>query len=237
MSIQNLNKTVKAYHQQQHILMQFIWTELILASHHAKEAKKILEKFSSSSNNAGRLSLMQCLKEHITKLSGSAQDYMRLFSWDDDGILAKLKNYCAYLTQYKIGQGKDQSDMSHEANKAWLFSLEALDCLNMMSQSKAFLKKNPLSETLIKIDRSISRLKNLTARLAMQFRTDENVLFFILRHQEQLDNLHRRGFVKTLMQKMFPKGKQAAQQMLIKKYSARGFQQFAPSIRSKIEQL
>lgn len=226
---------VKAYHHHHHLLVQFIWFELMLAQQHIKEAVNVLENLKGNHRSTTHNSLIYLLKTHITKLSGSAHDYMRLFAWGDDGILAKLKNYCALFSQNKIGLGREQFDISREANKAWLLSLEALDIIRVISDQPSKASKEPISLIIKKIKLTITRLKKLMIKIACHFRNDENVLLFILRHHEGLDQLHRRGFVKILLSEMYPKNINEAQKFLIKKYTARGFTELVPFIRSTFE--
>lgn len=230
-------KQAKNFHHHPHLLIQFIWSELILASEHTTQAMNILVALSKTPKKNLHAPLLVTLSNHVMKLSGSADDYMRLFSWGEYGILAKLKNYCSLFTQDKIGTGKDQINMSNKANRAWLLSLEALDQIRAYQHNGIALDIEALTEVMIKIKRSIAHLKRLTSVIALEFRSDENVLLFLLRHQELLDTLHQRGFVKKLLNKMFPKGKKAVAQLLIKKYTARGFNHFVPFIRAKIKKL
>jgi len=227
---------VKAYHQHQHLLMQFIWSELILAHGHSHKTLEVLDKLKHTKKMTSRNSLLYELKNHITTLSGSAHDYMRLFAWGDDGILAKLKNYCSLFTQTKINLGHNQEELYKEANKAWLLSLEALDIIRVLSQHKSH-SEDALCSITKKMHNSIEKIRKLLEQIVLHFSHDENILMFILRNQEALEKLHKRNFVKHVLNAMYPKGLEAAQKLLVKKYTARGFSQLIPFIRSKISQL
>lgn len=224
-------KQAKAYHNHQHLLLQFIWTELILASEHITASLEILHSMEKSAKKSERKSLIDALSTHITTLSGSAHDYMRLFAWGDDGILSKLKNYCSLFAQNSEDYSKVHLAISREANKAWLLSLEVLDLMHDTHSGEE------LSDAILKIKHTLSRLKRLIAEVVLEFRKDENVLFFILRQHEKLESLHREGFTKKILQKMYPKGLKELERFMIKGYTARGFHHLLPFIRTKIEQL
>lgn len=233
MSLQSMfvHRQTKAYHKHQHLLIQFIWSELILASEHTNQALDILTELLETDKKIERDILVNSFTKHVTLLAGSAYDYMRLFAWKDDGIFAKMKNYSSLFTKEQMESGESNTDMSREANKAWLLSLEALDIMRLDFNVEALIS------IFTKIQKSLVRLKRYVSQAAMQFSSDENVLLFILRYHESLDNLHRPGFVKKLLLMMYPKGIQGVERVLIKKYSARGFEQLIPFIQSKIEQL
>jgi hypothetical protein len=204
----------KPYHQHSHLLFQFIFSEVILAHEEMHKIALLQDK------NA----LPERIEVHLAKLSGGAMEYMRLFSWNDDSILAKLKNYCHLFLAYEHEKAKE---MSEQADKAWLLSFEAI----------GELKKGNLPElnnALSKLNRCLKRIAKLALQMTQHFQRDENVIFFLMRNQEKLDMLYGRKFTKKLLLKMFPDGLEEVQAFLIKKYSLRNFDHLIPLIRKKI---
>lgn len=222
----------KSYHYHHHLLIQFILSELILAHDEIKDLDKI---FTDPSNSRG--DIIETVIRHISKLSGSTQGYMRLFSWNDDGILTKLKNYCAFFCQNARSKNNDQFSMYQEANQAWLFSLHALDISRMIAQQDTAWDVDSLYNSVKKIGRSIQRLSRLAAKVIPQFRNNENVVFFLLRHVTQLDSLYGDGFATKLLRKMFTKRSQGVSNFLTKRYAERGFDHLIPNIQSKLAAL
>ncbi len=228
---------LKAYHQQHRLLLQFIWSDLILAHQHTIECVRLNEELKKPQKSMTRNALLHALKVHVTKLAGSAHDYMRLFAWGDEGIFAKLKNYCTLFSQNANDENKEQLELLREANKGWLLALEALNDMQVPLHNEKTLESGPLSVVVAKIGVSIDRMKKLVALLAMPLYTDENVLLFIIRHHEALDRLHGSGFVKKTLMKMYPQGLEASERFLIKKYKARGFTQMIPLIQTAFSKL
>ncbi len=225
----------KSYHQHRHLLLQFILSELLLAHQEMVKVQQLLATHENCDHP-----FFTKLIEHITRLSGSTQGHMRLFSWIDDGILAKLKNYCAFLCQQGGHASKEQADIYRDANNAWLISLQALDAVRMIVQQlppEAAFDIGILCLSVEKIHRAIHRFARRLTKTLLTFRHDENVVFFIVRHREQLDDLYCPSFTRKLVRKMFPRGLSEADRFLSKKYADRGFVNMAPIIQKKIEEL
>lgn len=187
------------------------------------------------------------LKSSISKLVGSSQDYMRIFSWTiEDGILTKLKKNCGFFAQNSLNDDKNTHILHRYANNTWILCLRCLDiiraiehdALDVLSRAKPVeYYSNVLFQTLEKMTFSLQRLSRILIRLLMNFKDDENVIFFLLRYKEQLDELYGPDSVIKLLQQMFPKGLQQAGHFLLKKYADRGFDNLLPLIKAKISEL
>lgn len=236
MSLQKMpvRSSVKAFLSSQHLLFQFIWSELLLTHHQIVQIKSLTKKIEEIEATQDIQSTLEALKPHFSKLSGSARESMRLFYWDDDGILTKLKNYCVLFSHYESSEGKNYIELSHEANKLWLLSLEALDMLDLVSNDKLNRKIDDFIKLLGKIYRHLTRFKRLVAESVLTFHSDENVLLFMWRHQQELDQMHKRGFIRSILCTMYSGGVEEARDFIIKKYTQRGFSELLPFIRSKI---
>lgn len=223
----------KPYHHQQHLLIQFILSELMFAFHEIEEVIKILGNNALDQENEAKQ-----LMSHLMHLSGSTQLYTRLFSWDDNSILTKLRNYCAYFCQ-RTGKNTERHKMHNEANQSWLLSLRLFD-LARFHIGDITRGQNPdnkeLYAQLNKLMRSMQRLVRNSAKVIPEFRHDENVVFFLVRHAHALDRLYGEKFVEKLLGKMFPKRAHGngVEVFLVKKYSERGFKHLEPTIKSKI---
>lgn len=231
---------VKAYHRHHHLLLQFIWSELILAHQAVVLAKQALDDTHIDNDGEDSQLLLNTLTKQITRLAGSAQEYMRLFAGDDDGIINKLKNYCILFSlQDPIGQ-KVHGTMIQEASKAWLYSVQALAIIRTLSQqaySPNIAQTTKLPAYLDKIHRCLIRLVHLTGRIAAQFQTNENVVFFLVRNQKAIDALYNEGFVLSLLYKMFQKKISNVREFLVRRYTERGFEHLVPFINASVDQL
>ena len=208
-----------AYHQNDSLLFQFILSEF-------------LEVFLETQALAKKLHSQEEILRVLTKLVGSSQD-MRLFSWNHlSGQLAKLKNYCSLFLQNADSHEKEPIALQYNADKAWIYCLEALDLIHQTSPD------HTASLTAIeKACSSLQRFARLIVRLLPQFRDDENVIFFVLRHHEKFDALYGSKFINRLFYRMYPKGPKEAGFFLTQKYLHRGFDNLLPLVASKISEL
>jgi hypothetical protein len=233
----------KPYYSNNRLLFQFILSEFILTLQEMQIINRILTELKPAWSKLTEEQLsetFQALAEHMSKLSGSSQHYMRLLSWNDDGFLTKLKNYCALLCQQDTGEDRNQTKMYLEVNQAWLLSMQFLDIIRAMSmqpQPEESINENGLHIAQEKLNRSIQRLSRLVMRMVLQYRDDENVVYFLIRHKKQLDELYKPGYVASIIRKMFPKGTQNITQFLVTRYTERGFDSLIPVIQKKIAEL
>lgn len=218
-------------HQQRALLLQFILYELILSHQEIQHINDFAKTFDSSDPPS-----LDIIAPSLAKLAGSAHGYMRLFSWNDDGIQTKLKNYCALLCQNGSGRIKNEVGMHREANQAWLISLQLLDTIRLQDTSTK--KTIHLLQSLFKkLDLSTKRFARYTANAILLFHNDENLLFFILRYKEGLDKIYGDGYLAKALRKMFPRSLDKAKNFLVQRYTDRGFDHLIPIIQEKIEEL
>lgn len=211
-----------AYHQKDSLLFQFILSELISVHREIHGLTLCLEQNES-----------KLLGEKLGKLVGSSQDFMRLFSWNlGDGMLFKLKNYCALFSHNADTKEKEPLALLHYAEKLWAHCLQTLEAFRE-APIECIGLKIPLEKTM----NSVNRFSKLIARLIPQFRDDENVLFYIVRHHTEFDALYGPKFTYRLMHRLFQKGLKEAKFFLTKKYKDRGFDNLLPAIDGLISEL
>lgn len=232
------------YYASNHLLFQFILSEFILAFSEMQLINNVIKKTELEwplKNKDPRF--YPALLQYISKLAGSTQHYMRLLSWNDDGFLTKLKNYCALLYHHDNTHNRDHEilQMYQESSQAWLLSLRILDVIRAVSQQPPIAnphEKRMLIPSLKKLHCSFQRFSRLVVHAVMPFHHNENVIFFILRHKEEFDSLYTPGFTKEWIQKMFPTGGiKEAGQFLLQRYTSRGFDNLIPTINTKIAEL
>lgn len=225
----------KPYHQQHPLLIQFILSELILAHHEVSKIAQVSHEFVVSNNTEA----LETLIKGATELSGSQLGYMRLLTWNEDGTLTKLKHYCSLLCQGENLNDKHCFQMHREANQTWLLSLHTLEVLKSLTHQRKPTNQNndKLKNSLQRLQRSMTRLAALTTRKILQYRNDENVVFFVLRHWHSLDALYGKDYVRQLFNTMFTGGVSEAQQFLEDRYSTRGCDHLLPLINAKASEL
>lgn len=231
------------YHGNNAIIMQFIFFEVINAFQEVYELEYLISQIKLTP--AKKLSKSD--KEHMasltgsfTRLAGYTQKYMRIFTWNlNDGILAKLKNYCSFFANNISPQDPEAGALQRNAERAWINCLECIDQIREAEKLPA--KGTPdlpaLKAYMEKMVQRLRRLSRVVANIVLRFKEDENVLLFLLNHQEQLDRLYEEQFVAKLFHKMFPQGLRQAEAFMAAKYTARGFDHLIPLISSKISLL
>ena len=231
------------YHGNNAIIMQFIFFEVINAFQEVYELEYLVsqikltptKKFSKSDREH-----MASITTSISRLAGYTQKYMRIFTWNlNDGILAKLKNYCSYFANNISPDDPDVSALQRNAERAWINCLECID--QIREAEKLPTRGTPdlpsLKTYMEKMVQRLRRLSRVAGNIVLRFKEDENVLLFLLNHQDQLDRLYEDQFVAKLFHKMFPKGLQQAEEFLVEQYASRGFDHLLPQITSKFATL
>ncbi|HEV8051018.1 MAG TPA: hypothetical protein VGP47_00875 [Parachlamydiaceae bacterium] len=221
---------VNSYHQNNSLLFQFILAEFLEAFTEIQRLDSLCSRTSNLSSD--ELSCRQAennlhlIHPVLTKLVGSTRDYMRLFSWNfSEGLLPKLRTYCALFLQNADTDEKELIAIQHYADKIWQNCLQALDALHEVPQDRT-----QLFASLEKSSSAMQRFAKLMTRLIHQFRNDENVIFYVLRNHKTFDKLYGNRFVIKLFSKIYPKGLKEAHNLLITKFTDRGFENMLPSI-------
>lgn len=229
---------VNSYHQNNSLLFQFILVEFVEAFTEIQRLDSLCnrtptplpqdEQACRQVENNNHL-----VESALTKLVGPTKHYMRLFSWNfSEGLLSKLRTYCALFLQNSETDEKELIAIQHYADKIWQGCLQALDTLQEAPQDRPLL-----FAALDKASSAMQRFAKLIARLLHQFRDDENVIFYVLRHHQVFDKLYGNRFVIKLLCRIYPKGLKEVQLLLVKKYTERGFDNILPVIYSSLKEL
>lgn len=215
---------INAYHYDPSLLFQFILSETLAT---LRFTKKLLD--SEPEEAAGAL----------RNLVGTLNDPYRLFSWaPENGTLAKLKAYCSYFAHSAEPYDNVLIPLVHTAEQSWLLSMVCLDDLRHFERTKqGGDTPAKLRKSIKELAAALNRLAKLIAKLIEQFWNDENVIYFILRHRDEFDEVFGDKFVKTLLKKMYLGGMWGAASFLSKRFSKRGFDHLISAIEMGIEEL
>lgn len=225
--------------QNESLLFQFILSEFIDSYREIVAIHQIQLELHNDFNVAK----LELLKASMVKLVGCSKSHMRLFSWNhEDGMLARLKNHCLYLKEAISFQGKKVNHilckMQFYINKAFIMCVKGLDLLYLNEKVQITEKKiQNIHKFIDQIISPMQKFSKLAASVMEKFQKDENVLFFILRHKPDLDNLYGTQFVFKLINRMYPKGIDQFSEFLVGRYKIRGFHHLIPKIRNKITEL
>lgn len=229
MSFAIITQNLKMGHQSKGLLIQFILSEFIKSHTQVVE----IHQFSKDCQKIA----LSMVALNIVKLSGSNKCCSGLLSWNQkDGILWRLKNYCKALVDLEGKSDPLISKMESSVNQAFLSALHSLDILQ---QSASFEEDSmiALQKGLKKIIDQMKRFSKALAFKLQQFSDNENVIFFLLRHQNELDKIYGKQFVFKTINKMHSKGIEEATIFILKQYKNRGFNHFIPAIKKKISEL
>jgi hypothetical protein len=229
---------VNSYHQSNSLLFQFILLEFIeaYAEIHRLDGLRNRPLSSSSLDEITSLteeSPLHLIETALAKLAGSPKDHMRLFSWNfNEGLLSKLRAYCTLFLQNDDTNEKELIAVQHYVDKIWQACVQASEATHEFPQERPLL-----FAALDKASAAMQRLAKLITRLIYQFRDDENVIFYILRNHQILDQLYGQKFTLKLMSKLYPKGLKEAHLLLTRKYQQRGFDNLVTPIAATVKEI
>lgn len=196
------------YHQNEALLFQFLLHECL-------RAHQILKKKPD--------------KKLLSKVIGKLEN--RSENWHaPHGHLPRLHHYCTLLVTHF-------DDPSSKMGKNLKTILE-----------RAFSNAQKISPLIEKEEKSLVELythlrKEMRACLKLllnkvdQFHENASVLYFLLRHQEQIDAFYRGPIIQKKFRAFFPDGMLQAQKFLSEKFSKKGFHHLIPFIEQKMKQL
>lgn len=214
------NHHFNAYYQDNALLIQLVIVEFISAQKSISQIQ-LLERQCFKSKESWESALSPLLN-HLTQLIGTPayQDLVGVPSWNK-GSLTKLKSYCFQFSKNIGTENKRELALYTFVNQAWLYALQNMDILNTVC-----LPNNPTA--IPKLHQSLNRLYNRSQSISKQilritstFRNNENVIFFLCRKRDDLAEIYGSDFFNKIFKKSMKK--QEILQMLMEKYSNRGF--------------
>lgn len=230
-----LHPHLNSYHHNDSLLFQFILTEFLAI--HAEIAP--LRKLTAPPRSTAQC---ESILIPVAKLAGASYDTMRLFIWNQGtGHLSKFKNYCGLYAQNWMTEqpaSKQVQLLQQNANQAWLYCMHCLDLLHALKDKGITAKTGEsLCKASTKLLNCLSKITKILVPLVEVFSSDENVLFFLLRHSGQLDAIYGSGFTARTLSQMDPEGLAGIENMLNNRYVKRGFDHLLPVIKTHIAQL
>lgn len=143
----------------------------------------------------------------------------------DESNLSKLLHYATCLERHEIQALHDTPSLSSVCRQCWMLGLQILESIDTTDFKRIF----PL---LKKIRHVIKRIGNDLVKAIILLKDDENILYFVLRHTKQFDELYGIRFTSKLFKSLFGQSLGEARNYLVTKYSNRGFHELVPKIDS-----
>ena len=166
----------------------------------------------------------------LLKLLGGSQSGLSTFWSFADGLLNKLHGHALLLLETSEQYEKELLALHYYIDKIRMACSHALNALKTDARTEL---RSALDKALI----GMQRLSKLIPRMIQQFKDDENVIFFLLRHKTQFDRIYGNRFVQKTLGRMFPKGLHEVRQLLAQKYLNRGFDNLLQLIDSTLSAL
>ncbi len=236
---------VSSYHQSDSLLLQFILSEFLLVYKEVKTLHGHYEELETAIQKRRPVQKRQEIFNqfiiNLETLSGASHDTMRLFSWgQEDGLLHKFNSYAALFSRRSAPEGKTEQSFYRAVNQCLLISIQLHDLALTVyelppSKWKNFLQE--LEQLEGKIISNAEKFSKLLSKMIQHLSDDENVIFFVLRHSTEFDELFHARYTKRLLTKVSQGSLGDLEKNLIKKYSKRGFPLLLPIITEKFEYL
>lgn len=241
------NESLTVYAQSTSLLFQFILSEFIQAYEGIQQIENLYSKIECLLIQK-RLSVnvedqLNDLLNLFPQLIGAdhATNNEPIFPWTHQkGSLNKLRYYVYLLSQKHLDE-KNIQDLNIAVSKAFHSSLQVKEVIFSLKRHCEDGERIPnfvsLYQILDRVMDNMKRASRLVLKVLVSFKEDENVLLYLIEHHQQLDALYQTQFVTKVLQKMFPKGVEKAEQHLKAKYLERGFKNLSESITQKMLQL
>lgn len=244
--IKAVNKlTSEFYYHSESLLLQFILYDFLHTSRDLNKLRQLVFQFSAlarqKTDNEIQKKLLSELVEVSQHLAGSSYIYLRLFSWKHEGeILHKLNNYCALFSRISSVDAAESTRLYEQANQMWMASIRLHDLFFSMNDTPEEYWSGLFSQfqaQMAKLNNAIKRFLATLSHILLQYASDENIIFFILRHVKDFDLVYYQGFVKNLFIQISPHGLENLKNSIVERYKNRGFDNLVPIINTKFEQI
>ncbi len=222
---------LRGYCQSESLLFQFILAEFLTTYgliQQLENAYAGIEAALIKNRMMGQIRApLERLSQLIGHLLGSANLDDDAFPWAvENGCLAKLYHYGIIYHHRAETNRRMAENISGCISKAFHSALQSREVLAALLyrgiDAKAISDYSILYNLLDKLIDNIQRGSRLLVRTIVEYRHDENVAFFLLRHRHEFHALYDRQFLTKMFQKMYPRGIAEAKEFLLKRYADRG---------------
>jgi len=226
-----------------HVLIQFILSGFL----RTLEAVELIKTARSTIDALPTAGSEHISQQHKTALLQAAENLMGTFSpfrcnfaWNmTNGLLTTLKNDCTLFEMIYQDNFPEAIAIKNKVAKCSLYGSELREFaahLAVTGSSQASQELIELKKFETRMIASLKSLGNAIVKSLRHFKTDENVLFFIIRNQPSLDQAFGPFFTAKTIKKMHI-NLNRAKDFLIMAYQQRGFETLIPTISQKMASL
>ncbi len=185
--------------------------------------------------------ILKQLFDALMLLTTQLADYLPTTKEHQQGPLVELGQECQKLSAATHSH-KDAAHLYLLADRAWLEAHQALQAYTHGERHGSgdqtdTSKRLPFLGHIVKMIKTLERFSKTWPKLFREFRSNENVLLFLVRRRHDLDTLHGSKFVKGVLEPLFPEGPSELESYLLEAYARRGFSHLSTTILSSIEEL
>lgn len=214
-----VKRHLNAFHHSVPLIFQFFLAELIQA---CGQFQNICTLITEEQFNHSLFAL-------LARFCGQSPDHRQLVYWSTDSSrLSKLHQFASLLSSRSNSEQLPLLEKSTQ--KAWLLGIRLLTALEEQKISN-------LDTILNKLRRAMKQITKEAVKIFTIFQDDENVLYFVLRHRDQLDAIYEKNFTVQLFATLFPEGLHKAEKLITERYTSRGFNRLADRIRHHFDTL
>ena len=235
------------YCQSHSLLFQFVLSEFLISY---KQVQRIDTIYQQMDSVLAQQKLQETLAFSLSKLlellpfltgSHMVVIHEQTFPWvNAKGSLNKLRHYC-YLLSHRYSDESDILNINMCVSKTFHSALQVREIIfSLQRQYKDFHNTSnyhSLYQLLEHLISNFKRVSRLIVKALILFKEDENILFFLLRHKSDFDQVYHTDFVAKILKKMFPQGLQAAAEFITRKYTQRGFSNLLEPLLNQVTQL
>lgn len=220
-----------AYYHHNAVLIQFVLDEFI-ATHQLTYQIRQLGQLACES--------LSSLKESVHPLYQTTHQLLGLRSDADrlsnsrwmKGPLTKLKLYCEQFSYNSQYQNKLGLAVCTNVYQAWLTALHILELLNLLDQSGPTTISSSilldLKRTLRRLEQRMRQITKQVPRLLNAYRDNENVIFFLLKKRQELEEIYGFDTINKAFRDLF--NKNSFSELVVQRYTKRGFDHLLPII-------
>lgn len=222
---------IKAYHLDSGLLYQFILCEFFATIQGIRNLQQEMKNFQNGKANI--------IETHLQILIGHQEDSLHGFNWRPEyAALTKLRIYCTQFAETAESDDKGTLGLQELADQAWLIASQTVTTFKIQYRNGEFAKVLlNLQKNIAKLDKIISKLSKQILKALARFKLNENVLFYLLRHNDQIVTAFGLSQSQQLFKKLFKDGLREAVQYMTSRYALRGFSQLVPIISSRAAEL
>lgn len=215
------------------LVFQFLLSEFLKVVNEASKLEDRLFHYQQKKHD----SYLELLAP-LTELSGGLPKNTCFFPWGfAEGSLNKLSNFIIQYVRLE-GESKELKEIQNLIDKSLKEAQKALEYLKASQEASSSLYVEETLELHIsQVLRAIKKLHKLVLPLLQNYKKNENVLFFLLRNQQDFRKIYGKRVFVQFFKEMYPSGPESLEKFLLKEYSKRGFKQLAKNINEKMTEL